>query len=347
MHEKTWMRFSSSWCDNRKSKIQNRKWAFALGGAVATAQQSGKVPRIGYLSRDLHPSDSRAPSPRNLEAFRQGLRELGYIEGKNIIIEYRYAEERLERLPALTEELVRLKVELIVADTSSVARAAKKATSTIPIVIASGSDPIQSGLAASLARPGGNVTGLTNLIPALIGKRVELLKEVVPKVSRFAFLDDDDRVDMSAVKNAQAAAEALDVKVERVEVKTSNPDIDGAFRFMVKERIGGLITSSGPLGSTLNRKKILELAEKTRMLTIYPSVSWIDDGGLMYYGVNTPHLYRRAATFVDKIFKGAKPAELPIEQPTKFELVINLKTAKQIGLTIPPNVLARADSVIK
>src|SRR5215475_7682902 len=281
----------------------------------AEAQQPTKVPRIGYLSRDIHPADSRAPSPRNLDAFRQGLRELGYIEGKTIIIEYRFADGRVERLAALAEELIGLNAGIIVADTTASARAAKKVTSTIPIVIASGSDPIRSGLVMSLAKPGGNVTGLTNLVVELLAKRLELLKEVVPKVSRFAFVDDDDTRSVNKVELeiAQKAAGAMGVKLERIEVKIANPDIEGAFRIMAKEHFGGLIPSSGPLGSTLNRKKIIELAEKTRMPAIYSSVSWINDGGLMYYGVNTPDQYRRAAIYVDKILKGAKPADLPVE----------------------------------
>jgi len=318
-------------------------------GVAAEAQQPGKVPRIGFLSRDLHPADSRAAAPRNLQAFREGLRELGYIEDKNIIVEYRYADQRLERLTALAEDLIRLKVELIVADTTLTARAASKVTSTIPIVIVSGSDPIRSGLVASLARPGGNVTGLTNLIVEMLGKRVELLKEVVPKVSRFAFLDDDDVRDVNTaeLKYAQESAKGLGAKLERIEVKASDPDFNGAFRLISKERIGGLIASSGPLGATLNRRKILDLVEKIRIPAIYASFAWIEDGGLMYYGTHTPDNYRRAATYVDKILKGAKPADLPVEQPKKFEFVINLKAAKQISLTIPPNVLARADKVIR
>ena len=282
-----------------------------------------------------------------MEFFRQGLRELGYIEGKNLIIEYRYAEGRPERLPALAEELVRLKVDIIVTDTAAPARAARKATSTIPIVMVSAGNPIQAGLVASLARPGGNVTGLTGLTSELHGKRVELLKEVVPKVTRFAFLDDDDRVEQSPFKYAQEAAQTLAVRLDRVEVKTANPDFDGAFRMMAKERVGAVITSAGFLSTTLHRKKILELLEQARIPAIHAEQSWVDDGGLMYYGVNSSDLYRRAATYVDKILKGTKPADLPVEQPTKFEFVINLKTAKQIGLTIPPNVLARADRVIR
>jgi putative ABC transport system substrate-binding protein len=317
---------------------------------LAEAQQPKSIPRIGFLSRDLHPADSRAPAPRNLEAFREGLRELGYVEGKTIIIEYRYADGRPERLTALAEELIHLKVDIIVADTSAAGRAAKKATSTVPIVIASGSDPTQSGLVASFARPGGNVTGLTNYSGELLGKRLELLKEVVPKVSRFALLSDagiGPRLTLSMLPDAQVAAQALGVKLQLVEVKAQDPDIDGAFRVMAKERSGAFITGAGLLGLTLHRKRILKLAEQTRMPAIYPTVSWIDDGGLMYYGANIPDLYRRAATFVDKILKGTKPADLPVEQPKKFEFIINLKAAKQIDLTIPPNVLFRADKVIK
>jgi ABC-type uncharacterized transport system substrate-binding protein len=315
------------------------------------AQQPTKIPRIGYLSRDLHPADSRASAPRNVEAFRQGLQELGYIEGKNITIEYRFADGRLERLPALAEELLRLKVEMIVADTSASARGAKKATATIPIVLAQGSDPLQSGLVASFARPGGNVTGLTNYSAELLGKRVKLLKEVVPKVSRFALLDAETSgpaVTRSLFPDAQAAAQAIGVKLQLVEVKAQDPDIDGAFRIMAKERIGALVTSPSPIITlTLYQKRILELAKQTRMPAIYPTMGWVDSGGLMYYGANSADLFRRAATYVDKILKGAKPGDLPVEQPTKFELVINLKTAKALNLTIPQSVLYRADRVIR
>jgi len=312
------------------------------------AQQPKSVPRIGFLSRDLHPADSRAASPRNLEAFLQGLRQLGYVEGHTIIIEYRYADGRLERLPALAEELVRLKVEIIVADTFTTARAAKKVTTTIPIVVASG-DAFGSGLVASLAQPGGNVTGLSNYTVELLGKRLELLKEVVPKVSAFAFLNDTDSAGSKAMfKDARVAAKTLGVKFQLVEVKAANPDFEGAFKAMIKESIGAVITSPSPrLGLALYRKRILELVKQHRIPAIHPTVPWIDDGGLMYYGANTPDLFRRAATYVDKILKGTKPADIPVEQPTKFEFIVNLKAAKQIGLTIPPNVLARADRVIR
>jgi putative ABC transport system substrate-binding protein len=317
---------------------------------LAEAQQPKGVPKIGVLSRGLHPSDSRAPSPHNFEAFRQGLRELGYIEGKNIIIESRYAEGRFERFPALAEELVLLKVEIIVVDSFTTASAVKKVTTTIPIVVAGGATQIGSGLVASLARPGGNVTGLTNISTELLGKRLELLKEVVPKVTRFAFLSDSDSEGSKAMfKETQVAAQTLRVKFQLVEVKAQdNPDFDGAFRLMAKERIGAIIISPSPrLNLSLHQKRILELLEQARMPAMHPNVSWMNDGGLMYYGANSRDLYRRAATYVDKILKGAMPADLPVEQPKKFEFIINLKAAKQIGLTIPPNVLVRADKVLK
>ncbi len=327
-------------------------WLLAVSVLAATsttvAQQTRNVPTIGYLSHELPPSDSAVPALRNLEAFRQGLMQLGYQEGKNIYIEYRHAEGKFERLPELAEELVRFKVDIIFATNSTAARAARSTTSTIPIVIGSGSDPIQSGLVASLPRPGGNVTGLTNYSGELLGKRLELLKEVVPKVSRFAFLDDDDStLNRSNVRDAQAAAQVLGVRLELVEVKATSPDIDGAFRAMAKERVGGLITGAGLLNVTRHRKKILQLVEQTRIPAIYPTPSWLDAGGLVSYGADLPDLHRRAATYVDKILKGVKPADLPVERPNKFDLGINLKAAKQIGLTIPPQVLARADRVIK
>src|SRR5262249_5008371 len=279
----------------------------------AEAQQPTKVPRIGYLSRNLHPSDSRAAEPRTLEAFREGLRDLGYTEGKNIIIEYRYAEERLERLPSLAEELMRLKVEIIVADSSLSARAARKVTSTIPIVFLSGSDPTQSGLAASLARPGGNVTGLTDLRGELRGKRLELLKEVVPKVTRFGLLEGTGGSDAARanIGAAQSGAQTQGVKLQVVEVNAENPDFDGAFRLMAKERIGALITGSGSIiNPPLTRRKILAFAEKPHMPAIYAYAEYMEDGGLMFYGPNLPHFYRRAATYVDKILKGTKPGDL-------------------------------------
>ncbi len=359
-------RVSDSCSDNRQSKtcpepcrrIQNLKSAgicgivvaFALCGAVAQAQQPKSVPRIGYLSRDIHPADSRAPSHINREGFREGLRPLGYVEEKNIIIEYRYAEGRLERLPALAEELVRLKVDIIVADSTLTARSARQVTTAIPIVFLSGSDPTLSGLAASLARPGGNVTGFTSMQGELRGKRLELLKEVVPKITRFALLEGSGGTAAKDknIADAQVAAKALGVKLQVLEVNEQNPDFDGAFRVMAKERVGALVVGTGSiLDLTLARRKILELAERNRMPAIYASVRYIEDGGLMYYGANVRDLARRGATYVDKILKGEKPADLPIERPMKFDFVISLKAAKQIGLTVPPNVLVRANRVIR
>jgi len=321
---------------------------FALCSPAAAQQPAGKIPRIGFLSRDLHTADSRAPVPRNVEAFRQGLQQLGYIEENNIILEYRYSDGRNERLPALAEELVRLKVEIIVTDSIASTRAAKNATSTLPIVMASVGDPIVARLVNSLARPGGNITGTTDYSADLLGKRLQLLKEVVPKVSRFAFLNDvSSDVSKPLFKDGQAAAQALGVKLQLMEVKLPDPDLEGAFRAMAKHRIGALITGSGNLGSSLHRKNILVLVEQARLPAIYPTEPWIEAGGLMYYGANDPDLFRRAAIYVDKILKGAKPTDLPVEQPMKFDFGINLKAAKQIGVTIPPNVLVRADRVIR
>ena len=321
--------------------------ALLLGLSSAEAQQAKRVHNIGFLSRDLHPADSRAATPDRLDVLRQALRQLGYIEGENILVEYRYAEGRMERLPTLAQELIRLKPDLILADTATPARALQKATSTIPIVVVAAGNPIQSGLVTSLARPGGNVTGLTNLVPEMLGKRLELLKEVVPKALRFAFLDDDEIVDPSPFKYAQKTAQELAVTLERVEVKSSNPEFERVFQALVRERIDGLITSSGAVATTLNRKIVVDLLARAGLPAIHGTELWVREGGLMHYGANSLDLYRRAATYVDKILKGAKPGDLPIEQPIKFDFVINLKAAKQIGLTIPPNVLARADKVIR
>jgi putative tryptophan/tyrosine transport system substrate-binding protein len=310
---------------------------------LAEAQQAKKVPQIGFLT-----TSAGATANPFFGVFRQGLRELGYIEGKNINIEYRYADGRFERLPELAEELVRLKVDILVAANATVAREARKLTATIPVVMANFGDPIGSGLVASLARPGGNVTGLYNYFAELVGKRLELLKEVLPKVSRFAFLTSatDSESSRAMFKEAQVDAKALGLTFQLVEVKAPNPDFDGAFRVMAKERIGALVTGPGPL-ITFHRKRILELVEQNRIPAIHPEQRWANSGGLMSYGANQVDLYRHAAVYVDKILKGAKPGDLPVEQPKKFELIINLKAAKQIGLTIPPNVLARADKVIK
>jgi putative ABC transport system substrate-binding protein len=311
-------------------------------GAVAEAQQPSKVPRIGWLTA----STLSALAPR-VEAFRQGLRELGYVEGKNIVIEWRSAEEKTERVPALVAELVGLKVNVIVSAGPLVTRAAKEATVTIPIVMAMDDDPVGNRFVPSLARPGGNITGLSRLAPELSGKRLEILKEVVPKLFRVAvFGTSTNPGNAQALKEIELAAGALGVKVQSLDI-LSPKDIETAFQTTVKKRVdAGLMMVSGAIAST-QRTEIVTLAVKSRLPVIYEFPTYVEAGGLMFYGVNLPDLDRRAATYVDKILKGRKPADLPVEQPMKFELVINLKAAKQIGLTIPPNVLARADKVIK
>jgi putative tryptophan/tyrosine transport system substrate-binding protein len=307
---------------------------------IAEAQQPKKVSRIGYLGATA-PSNISA----RIEAFRQGLRDLGYIEGQNLIIEYRYAEGKLDRLPELAAELVRLKVDAIFVQSTPAVQAAKKATTTVPIVSVSG-DPVGLGLVASLARPGGNVTGLTNLTSELAGKRLELLKEVVPRISRVAVLWNPDASSSALrMRETDAAAASLGIKLQPVEVRAAN-DFERAFSALKRERADALFPLRSPFISN-HVKRIVELAAKNRVPGMYDASEFAEAGGLMSYGTMLADLDRRAATYVDKILKGAKPAELPVEQPTKFEFVINLKAAKQIGLTIPPNVLVRADKVIK
>jgi len=305
---------------------------------LARAQQSGKVFRIGYLA-----STSSERQKSRLVAFRQGLRDLGYVEGKNIIIEYRNSDE-YERLPEFVAELVRLNVDVLVAAGAPAAHAAKSATKTIPIVMQSG-DPVGTGLVASLARPGGNITGLSDFTVGVVTKRLELLKEVVPSVSRVAVLwNPTNPTNPVTLKETQAVAPALGVTLLSLEVKGAD-DIDRAFTAIRKERPGALIVFGGAV--TTQARRIADLAVKSRLPAIYAVSEDVDAGGLMSYGTNFDDLFRRAAIYVDKLLKGAKPADLPVEQPTKFEFVINLKAAKQIGLTIPPNVLVRADRVIK
>jgi putative ABC transport system substrate-binding protein len=309
--------------------------------AFAEAQQTKKIPRIGLLIT----SSSSSGSPR-VEAFRQGLQELGYVEGKDIVIEYRYAEGKPDRLPALAAELVRLKIDVIVTGGSSPTRAAKEATVTIPIVMTQDIDPVGSGFVASLARPGGNITGLSNFAPELSGKRIELLKEIVPKISRVAVVGA-----LSLPANAQGlievkrAAGAFGVQLQYADV-LDRKDIESAFRAASKGRAEAVLAlPSAALIS--HRTQIAQFAATGRLPTIYYATEFVEDGGLMSYAPNFADLSRRAATYVDKILKGAKTADLPVEQPKKFEFIINLKAAKQINLTIPPNVLARADRVIK
>ena len=339
--------------DNRKSKIQNRKWvglsviAFVLVvvGAVAQAQQPKKVPRIGYLA----PTDPATESI-SAEAIRLALRELGYIEGQNISTEYRYAEGKLDRLPELAAELVRFKVDIIlVAGGDRSIRAAKNATKTIPIVMVGlGSDPVEAGLIESLAHPGGNVTGVTNLTRELGGKRLELLKEAVPKLARVAVLFDPANPPnvLEVKKVLPVAARALKLTIQPWEVRDSD-GFEKVFAALNKQRPDGLyVPAAGPL-MRANQKRIVGFALKRRLPSMYQNKEAVDSGGLMYYGADLADSYRRVAYYVDRILKGAKPADLPVEQPMKFELIINLKTAKQIGLTIPPEVLARANQVIK
>jgi putative ABC transport system substrate-binding protein len=306
------------------------------------AQQPKKVPRIGYLSV----SSPSAMSTRT-EAFRQGLRELGYVEGKNIVIEWRSAEGKRDRLPSLAAELVRLKVDIIVTAGPPATRSAKEATVTIPIVFAQDGDPVASGFVASLARPGGNITGLSTLAPELSGKRLELLKEIVPRLSRVAVLGNSTNpANAQVLKETELAAGVFGVKLQYLDVLDPK-DIETAFRAASKGRADAvLMTVSG--GVVLSqRTQVVELAAKSRLPAMYIIREYVETGGLMSYGVSLIDLDRRAATYVDKILKGAKPADLPVEQPTKFEFIINLTAAKQIGLTIPPNVLVRADRVIK
>ena len=308
----------------------------------AEAQQPKKVPRIGFLTGVSSPTNSARH-----EAFRQGLRELGYVEGKNIVIEYRSAEGKFDRLPALAAELVRLKVDIIVTGGGATTRAGKEATTTIPIVMTQDGDPVANGFVASLARPGGNITGLATLAPELSGKRLELLKEIVPRLSRVAVLGNSAQPgNAQTLREVELAAKAFGVQLQYLDV-LGPKDIATAFRAAGKGQADAVLILSPGLVATSERPQIANLAVKSRLPVIYDRPEPVESGGLMSYGVSTADLDRRAAVFVDKILKGAKPADLPVEQPTKFEFVINLKTAKQIGLTIPPNVLARADRVIR
>jgi len=327
--------------------MQNQKWLALSAMLLAlsfpvVAQQPTKIPRIGYLA-GTSPS---ANSTRH-EALRQGLRDLGYVEGKNIVIEWRYAEGKRDRVPALAAELVRLKVDIIVSDSASTTRAAKEATSTIPIVMTNDGDPVGQGFVASLARPGGNITGLSTLSPELSGKRLELLKETVPKLSRVAvFGTSTSASNALELREVELAAGALGLKLQYLDVLAPK-DIETAFRAAAKERSGAVLMNVSGGIMSFQRKEIPELAVKSRLPVIYHRPNYVEAGGLMSYGPIYLDLDRRAATYVDKILKGTKPADLPVEQPIKFEFIINLKAAKQIGLTIPPNVLVRADKVIR
>jgi putative ABC transport system substrate-binding protein len=340
----------SSQAGRKVSKVRRRQFLIAAGALLAAplaaqGQQAAKVARIGYLA------GNRAAAPHLREAFLQGLRDLGYAEGRNLVIEYRDAEGKLERLPALAAELVALKVDVIVtAGGTPAALAAKQVTRTLPIVFAAADDPVGSGLVASLARPGGNVTGLSLLTPELVGKRLELLTQAVPGASRVAVLWEPggirgERTAKDMLKAADVAARALGVQLHFVEVRGPE-DFDRAFSEMTRARAGALTVFGSNMFFT-ERRRLAELAAKNRLPAVTPLRQFVDAGGLMSYGPNNVDLIRRAASYVVKILKGAKPADLPVEQPTKFELVINLKTAKALGLTIPQSVLGRADEIIQ
>jgi putative tryptophan/tyrosine transport system substrate-binding protein len=326
--------------------MDRRAFVAVLGGSIfalpltAQAQQAERVPRIGYLG-------TRTSSDFGLEAFRQGLYELGWVERQNIVIDYRFAEGRLDRLPDLAVELARLKVEIIVAHSTPGATAAKNATRTIPIVMTVVGDPVGLGLIASLAHPGGNATGLSFSVVGLeiIGKQLELLKETVPKIRRMAILSNAaNPIQPLAVRDLNVAARSLGVQLQLLEVRGPN-EFDGAFATMTKEGVGALLVVADTM-LVLHRTRLADLATRSHLPAAYSWREHVEAGGLMSYGPNLPDLFRRAA-ILDKILKGAKPADLPVEQPTKFELVINLKTAKALGLTIPQAVLLRADQVIQ
>jgi putative ABC transport system substrate-binding protein len=328
--------------------MRRREFIGLLGAAAAwplgaSAQQAATVPRIGYLSGNL------AANPHLPEAFRQGLRDLGYVEGRNLLIEYRDVEGKYERLPALAAELVALKIDVIVTGGTPQSLAAKQATTTIPIVFAAAADPIGSGLVTSLARPGGNITGFSVITPELVGKSLEQLKQAVPGVRRVAVLWQPggfgERTEKDILKGAEVAGRALGVRLQFVEAQGA-ADFDRAFSDMTRARAGAL-TVSATNAFFIERRRLVDLAAKNRLPAVYQLREFVDAGGLMAYGPNLADVFRRAATYVDKILKGANPADLPVQQPTKFELVINLKTAKALGLDVPLQLLYRADEVIE
>jgi ABC-type uncharacterized transport system substrate-binding protein len=311
-------------------------------GVAAEAQQPMKIPRVGWLS-----GGSLSNSSFRQQAFRQGLRELGYVEGKNIAIEWRFSEGKADRLPGLAAELARLKVDVIVTAGPIPTRFAKEATSTIPIVMTQDSDPVANGFVSSLARPGGNITGLATLRTELSGKQLELLKEIFPKLSRVAVFGTSTYPgNAQALKEIELAAKAFGVQLQYLDV-LGPKDIETAFRAASKGRAEAVLMMVTGVVTNSERPRIAELAVKSRLPAMYRNREDVEAGGLMTYGVNLNDLDRRAATYVDKILKGRQPADLPVEQPTKFEFIVNLKAAKQIGLTIPQRVLARADKVIK
>jgi len=349
-------RYSPQWLDsfsdNRKTSFEKRPGrlksaasivfaiAFALCLAVADAQQPKKVALICYLGSTV------SGAQINMKPFRERLREIGYIEGQNITIEYRYFEGKVERLPELAAEFVRLKCDVIATQGAEAALAVKNATKTIPVVMQFGEDAVKLGIVADLARPGGNITGMTSIGAEIYGKRLELLKETVPKLARAAFLWSSTTLGAAdIVKETEAVARYLRVAVQSLEVKGPD-DIEGAFRAATKGRANGFMVGAGGF-LAFHRKRIVALAAKNRLPAMYSSVSYVDAGGLMTYGEDRAEMFRRAAEIVDKVLKGIKPADIPVERPKKFDFVINLKAAKQIGLPVPPEVLARASRTIR
>ena len=335
--------------DNQKSKIRILNWlgiftillTFVFNRVEGWAQQPTKIPRIGYLA-----ATSLSTNPARNEAFRVGLRDLAYVEGKNIVIEWRFADGNADRLAGFAAELVRLKVAIIVSGGSTATRAAKKATSTTPIIMSQDNDPVGNGFVASLARPGGNITGLATLRSELSGKRLEILKEIIPKLDRVAVLGSSTNPgNAESLSEVKLAAGGIGAHLQQLDVRDSK-DIETAFGAAKKGRADAVLILAGPVFNS-RRARVVDLAMKSRLPVIYDRREFTDLGGLMSYGTSVIDLDRRAATYVDKILKGAKPADLPVEQPIKFEFIINLKAAKQIGLTIPPNVLVRADRVIR
>jgi len=324
---------------NRRAFLRIVPCALLASPLAVKAQQAGKAYRIGFLGNSTAALEANLVGP-----FREGLRELGYVEGRNVQIEYRWAEGKYERFPELVAELVALKVDVLVTAGTPAALAVKRATTTIPLVMVAVGDPVGTGLVASLARPGGSMTGLTSIAPDLEGKRLELLREAVPKLSRVSVIwNPANPFHVTAEKEARSAAQVLQMKVHSVGVRTAQ-ELDPAFVAIVKERPGAFIVLADRI-FLHNRGRIVDFAARHRLPAVYAYRELVEAGGLMSFGPNYADMHRRAATFVDKILKGAKPADLPVEQPTKFELLINLKTAKALGLTIPPSLLARADEV--
>jgi len=347
-------RVSDSWSDNLQSKSgsadTNPRWVgvlafvitFAMCGVLAEAQQPAKIPRIGIVTGSGKPNEPGS----SIKAFRQALRELGYTEGKNILLEYRFTQGKRDRIPGILAELMSLKVDIIFSTMAIVIRAAKQATKTLPIVMAVTTDPVATGLVDSLARPGGNVTGVTRLTRDLSGKRLELLTEIIPGLSRVGILT---VAGANTIKEEyEAAARGLKVSLQMLEVQTPTPDLHKAFQVAAKGRVGAVIATSSPgLSGSSYHKQLVELAVQNRLPLMSESVPTVEAGGLVSYDANRDDIFKRAAVYVDKILKGAKPADLPVEQPMKFDFVINLKTAKQIGLTIPQWTLMKADRVIQ